>query len=58
VNDRPRIAVVTGAAGFIGCNLAARLVEQGWTVRALDNERSGDWRRLAVPCPLSESTAT
>jgi UDP-glucose 4-epimerase len=49
VNDRPRIAVVTGAAGFIGCNLAARLVEQGWKVRALDNERSGDWRRLAVP---------
>jgi UDP-glucose 4-epimerase len=49
VNGRQPIAVVTGAAGFIGCNLAERLVEQGWTVRALDNERSGDWRRLAVP---------
>ena len=42
-------AVVTGAAGFIGCHLAARLVEQGWAVRGVDNERSGDWRRLTVP---------
>jgi UDP-glucose 4-epimerase len=49
VNGRHPIAVVTGAAGFIGCNLAARLVEQGWAVKALDNERSGDWRRLTVP---------
>jgi UDP-glucose 4-epimerase len=43
------IAVVTGAAGFIGSYLTARLVEQGWAVMGLDNERSGDWRRVNVP---------
>jgi nucleoside-diphosphate-sugar epimerase len=49
VSGRRQVAVVTGAAGFIGCNLAARLFQQGWAVKALDNERSGDWRRLTVP---------
>src|SRR5206468_12328995 len=33
----------------IGSHLTARLVEQGWAVRGLDNERSGDWGRLKVP---------
>jgi dihydroflavonol-4-reductase len=32
----PRIAVVTGAAGFIGRHMVARLVREGWRVRALD----------------------
>lgn len=42
-------ALVTGAAGFIGCHLAERLVVGGCAVRAVDNERSGDWNRLDVP---------
>src|SRR5439155_24706015 len=49
VNSGPPTAVVTGAAGFIGSHLTMRLVEQGWAVRGLDNERSGDWERLKVP---------
>ncbi len=51
-------AVVTGAAGFIGSHLTARLVEQGWAVRGLDNERSGDWRRLTVPVDRIERDLT
>lgn len=39
-------ALVTGAAGFIGCHLAERLAADGWTVVGLDNERSGSWDRL------------
>ena len=30
-----RIALITGATGFVGGHLAARLAEAGWTVRAL-----------------------
>lgn len=30
------IALVTGVAGFIGSNLAARLVDDGWAVRGVD----------------------
>jgi dihydroflavonol-4-reductase len=30
-----RIALITGASGFVGGHLAGRLVEQGWRVRAL-----------------------
>jgi UDP-glucuronate 4-epimerase len=30
------IALVTGVAGFIGSNLAGRLIEEGWTVRGVD----------------------
>ena len=48
-SNRRQTAVVTGIAGFIGSYLVGRLVERGWVVRGLDNERSGDWRRVTVP---------
>ncbi len=34
---RPMRALVTGTAGFIGSNLAARLLADGWLVRGVDN---------------------
>jgi UDP-glucose 4-epimerase len=49
VSGNRQLAIVTGAAGFIGCHLVARLVDEGWSVKGLDNERSGNWRRLTVP---------
>ena len=33
----PRIAFVTGAAGFIGFHVAARLLDEGWRVIGLDS---------------------
>jgi len=44
-----RTALVTGAAGFIGCHLTERLVADGWMVRGIDDERTGDWGRVKVP---------
>ena len=48
--SRPRI-VVTGGAGFIGAHLISALCDR-WDadVVAIDNERSGDWRRVTAPC--------
>src|SRR5258708_3649499 len=43
-------ALVTGAAGFIGCHLVEALHEAGCAVTGVDDERSGDWARLTVPC--------
>jgi CDP-paratose 2-epimerase len=34
---RERIALITGGAGFIGTNIAARLAGEGWRVRIFDN---------------------
>ncbi len=45
-----RLILVTGGAGFIGSNLAAALVEQGYDVAVSDRLRaadSGKWRNLA-----------
>jgi UDP-glucose 4-epimerase len=50
----PTRAVVTGAAGFIGSHLAARLAESGREVIGIDNERSGDWSRVTFPCTRVE----
>jgi nucleoside-diphosphate-sugar epimerase len=36
-----RTVVVTGAAGFIGSNLSAELLERGYTVRGIDNLSQG-----------------
>ena len=37
----PRLALVTGGAGFIGSHLADALIEQGLRVRVLDNFVAG-----------------
>jgi nucleoside-diphosphate-sugar epimerase len=42
-------ALVTGAAGFIGCHLVDALASGGIEVIGLDNERSGDWSRVTAP---------
>lgn len=45
-----RRAVVTGAAGFIGCHLVEALDAKGCAVIGIDDERSGDWSRVQAPC--------
>lgn len=35
--DRPRSALVTGGAGFIGSHVVDRLLDEGWRVIAVDN---------------------
>lgn len=49
-NDRPRRALVTGGAGFIGSHLAERLIADGNEVVVIDNFATGkpnDLRHLA-----------
>jgi CDP-paratose 2-epimerase len=41
-------ALLTGGCGFIGSNLAARLVQEGWHVTIFDNlSRQGPTENLA-----------
>lgn len=42
--------LVTGGAGFIGSHLMSTLDREGMGIRAIDNERSGDWSRVVAPC--------
>jgi len=44
--SEPLRALVTGGAGFIGSELVAQLVENGWDVVVLDNLATGRWENL------------
>jgi UDP-glucose 4-epimerase len=43
----PRIAVVTGGAGFIGSHMVDRLLDEGFRVRVIDNLAGGRLENLA-----------
>ncbi|MDQ6707811.1 MAG: GDP-mannose 4,6-dehydratase, partial [Acidobacteriota bacterium] len=48
LHHAPRLTLITGGAGFIGTNLARRLLETGHSVRVLDNlSRPGVEQNLA-----------
>jgi len=43
----PRIAIVTGGAGFIGSHMVDLCLSKGWTVRVIDNLTGGRLANLA-----------
>jgi UDP-glucose 4-epimerase len=45
--DRPRRALITGGAGFVGSHLAERLLKHGWEVYALDDVSTGSLQNVA-----------
>lgn len=48
LDKRSGLALVTGGAGFIGCNLAAHYLSRGWSVRVFDNlSRPGTEKNLS-----------
>jgi dihydroflavonol-4-reductase len=49
-----RIALITGASGFVGGHLAERLSSEGWTVRALVRASSDTARLRALGATLVE----
>ena len=46
-----KTVVVTGAAGFIGSNLSAELIQRGYTVRGIDNLSQGTELNVAALRP-------
>ena len=61
----PLHMLITGGAGFIGCNLAHALLQDGWQVRIFDNlshrgARSATWPgcRSGIPAAWSSCAAT
>jgi dihydroflavonol-4-reductase len=49
-----RVALVTGATGFVGGHVAADLMAHGWSVRALVRRESMDSGRLPAGCEPAE----
>jgi UDP-glucuronate decarboxylase len=47
-----RVAIVTGAAGFLGSHLSERLIQEGWNVVGVDNFMTG---RMANLTELAEN---
>ncbi|HZO83490.1 MAG TPA: NAD-dependent epimerase/dehydratase family protein [Candidatus Binataceae bacterium] len=53
--QRPRVVLVTGGAGFIGSHLVDALVERGYIVRVLDNFSTGRRENLNPRAVLFEA---
>jgi len=47
VDARPRSALITGGAGFIGSHLTELLLADGWAVWALDDLSTGSYENVA-----------
>jgi UDP-glucose 4-epimerase len=47
VEHRPKRALITGGAGFVGSHLAKQLLEHGWEVYALDDVSTGSLDNVA-----------